>query len=32
MYLTKPFNPHELVQFVQRILAGSSDENDVYHI
>jgi len=32
MYLTKPFNPHELVQFVQRILAGHDAGDDAYRI
>jgi two-component system alkaline phosphatase synthesis response regulator PhoP/two-component system response regulator VicR len=32
MYLTKPFNPHELVQFVGRILAAQGDEGDAYRI
>lgn len=32
MYLTKPFNPHELVQFVQRILAGADAADNAYRI
>lgn len=28
MYLTKPFNPRELVTFVKRIAEGGSDSND----
>jgi len=27
MYLTKPFNPQELLQFVKRILASSGEED-----
>ncbi|HVK05489.1 MAG TPA: response regulator [Armatimonadaceae bacterium] len=27
MYLTKPFNPQELLQFVKRILASGGDED-----
>lgn len=35
MYLTKPFNPQELLQFVKRILSsqsGGGDEPGVYRI
>jgi two-component system alkaline phosphatase synthesis response regulator PhoP len=32
MYLTKPFNPMELIQFVKRILASEGEESDTYRI
>lgn len=33
MYLTKPFNPIELIQFVKRILSSASgSDSDAYHI
>ena len=32
MYLTKPFNPQELLQFVKRILASSGEEDGAYRI
>jgi CheY-like chemotaxis protein len=32
MYLTKPFSPAELLQFVQRILAAEDEERDAYRI
>ena len=28
MYLTKPFNPRELVSFVKRIAQGGADESN----
>ncbi|MCH8978382.1 MAG: DNA-binding response regulator, partial [Armatimonadetes bacterium] len=28
MYLTKPFNPRELVTFVKRIAEGGGDDDD----
>jgi two-component system alkaline phosphatase synthesis response regulator PhoP/two-component system response regulator VicR len=32
MYLTKPFNPVELLQFVRRILAAEEEDRDAYRI
>ncbi|MFM7319983.1 MAG: response regulator transcription factor [Armatimonadota bacterium] len=32
MYLTKPFNPIELVTFAKRLLAGTSDSDSRYKI
>jgi two-component system alkaline phosphatase synthesis response regulator PhoP/two-component system response regulator VicR len=32
LYLTKPFNPSELVTFVKRIFDTDSDDSDVYDL
>ncbi len=32
MYLTKPFNPQELLQFVKRILSSASEDDGAYRI
>lgn len=32
LYLTKPFNPAELLTFVQRILSSKDEEQDTYDI
>lgn len=32
LYLTKPFNPAELLTFVQRILSSKDEEEDTYDI
>ena len=32
MYLTKPFNPQELLQFVKRILATQGEDDGAYRI
>ena len=32
MYLTKPFNPIELIQFVRRVLAAQQDNGDAWKI
>ena len=32
MYLTKPFNPQELLQFVKRILASHNEDDGAYRI
>ena len=32
MYLTKPFNPQELLQFVKRILAAQGEDDGSYRI
>jgi len=32
MYLTKPFNPIELLQFVKRILAAGNDDSGAYKL
>ena len=32
MYLTKPFNPAELITFAKRILSSASDNDDRYEL